>query len=121
VSELESHRLDAMKRMFATDGCVEIYPCVPQAHMIQARRSKLPAGWMKEVEIPSYERTTDILKRYSCGLFIERDGRQVGWSAKGQEAAALDHGDAGHCVVEQDEYTWIINFASCEISAAKQN
>ena len=30
VSELESRRLDAMDRMFATDGCVEIYPSAPR-------------------------------------------------------------------------------------------
>ena len=121
VSELESRRLDAMDRMFATDGCVEIYPSAPQAHMIQARHSELPAGWMLEVEYPSHERTADILKRHSCRLFIERDGNQVGWSAKGQEAAGLDAGNVGHCVAEQDDYAWMIDFASCDISAARQD
>ena len=116
VSELEFQRLEAVRRIFDSPGCAEIFPSVPQAHMTQGRVSALPAGWMLEVEYPSHPQTHDILARHSCRLFIERHQGAIGWSSQHQKAAGLDLKGLGSCLVEHDAHFWMIDFASCDMS-----
>ena len=112
MSEPEFRRLDTTDRISGTGGYLEIYLSVHQAHMMQARCYRLPASWTLRVKKTSYGRAASILTRYSCRLFIEFDGSQFGWSAKGQGVAALSAGNVGLCVAEHDEYIWTADFAS---------
>ena len=112
----EHQRLATIERMFDHEGCVEIYPSAPQAHMIRARPTKLPAGWMLKVEYPRHEQTIDILAQHGCKLFIERDNNEIGWSAKNQLAAELNLDDVRHCLVTYDDHAWMVDFASCKVS-----
>lgn len=115
ADEREHQRLATIARMFDYEGCVEIYPSAPQAHMTQARPTKLPAGWMLKVEYPRHEQTIDILAQHGCKLFIERDDDTVGWSAKNQLAAELPLEDVRHCLVAYDDHAWKVDFASCRL------
>lgn len=116
ADQLEHQRLATIEKMFHHEGCVEIYPSAPQAHMTQARPTKLPAGWMLKVEYPRHEQTTEILAQHDCKLFIERDDDTIGWSAKNQLAAEFMLDDVRHCLVAYNDHAWMVDFASCKMS-----
>ena len=108
ADQLEHQRLATIEKMFHHEGCVEIYPSAPQAHMTQARPTKLPAGWMLKVEYPRHEQTTEILAQHDCKLFIERDDDTIGWSAKNQLAAEFMLDDVRLCLVAYNDYEWMV-------------
>ena len=105
--------------MFDHEGCVEIYPSAPQAHMIQARPTKLPAGWMLKVEYPRHEQTMTFWPSMAANC-LSSGINAVGWSAKNQLAAELNLDDLRHCLVTYDDRAWMVDFASCKVSGSSE-
>ncbi len=113
ASEADFGKLASLEKIFDLGGCLDTYPATPQFAVIDRRIPTLRADWKMDIEFPSFASAVPILTDQRCKLFIEKDynfsedhGRFV--------VSAIELNSYQHCLVDFDEYFYLLDFSTCE-------